>query len=116
MELTGSAKLGIQMLTNITETYKKAYPNANNEFWDQFLKEASADTLMSMIIPVYDKSFSDDDILQLITFYQTPVGKKVIEKMPFIMQESMQIGAAWGKKLSEKVVEQLQQKGYIKNL
>ena len=115
MEVTGSAKLGMQVLTNITAAYKNIYPDASNDFWDEFIKEADPQTLVNLVIPVYEKNFSDDDIVQLIAFYQTPVGKKIVEKMPVIMQESMQIGAAWGKQMGEKVMEKLKQKGYIKN-
>lgn len=115
MEITGSGKLGMQVLTNVTAAYKNIYPDAGSEFWDEFIKEVNPQTLVDMVIPVYEKNFSDEDIVQLIAFYQTPLGKKVVEKMPFIMQESMQIGAAWGKQITEKVMEKLKQKGYIKN-
>ena len=115
MELTGMAKLGTQMMTNIVASYKQNYPAATTEFWDAFMKEADISQLFEQIIPVYDQNFTDNDIQQLIAFYQTPVGKKMIEKMPVIMQQSMQIGSEWGKQLSEKVIEQLKQKGYIKN-
>jgi hypothetical protein len=115
MEITGAAKLGTQVLTNITTAYKKIYPDATNDFWDEFIKEADSKTLVNLVIPVYEKNFSDEDIVQLIAFYQTPVGKKVVEKMPVIMQESMQVGAEWGRQMGEKVMEKLKQKGYIKN-
>jgi hypothetical protein len=114
MELTGMAKLGNQMMTNIITSYKQNYPAATNEFWDAFMKEADMSQLFEKVIPVYEQNFTDDDIQQLIGFYQSPVGKKMIEKMPVIMQQSMQIGSEWGKQLSEKVIEKLKQKGYIK--
>ena len=115
MEVTGSAKLGMQVLTNVTAAYRNIYPDASNDFWDEFIKEVDPQALVNLVIPVYEKNFSDEDIVQLIAFYQTPLGKKVVEKMPAIMQESMQIGAAWGKQITEKVMEKLKQKGYIKN-
>ena len=115
MEITGSAKLGMQVLENLSAAYKKIYPAATQDFWDEFFKEADPQTLVNLIIPVYEKNFSDEDIVQLIAFYQTPVGKKVVEKMPVIMQESMQVGGEWGKQMGEKVLEKLKQKGYIKN-
>jgi len=34
--------------------------------------------------------------LQLLTFYQTPLGRKTVEIMPLLSQESMQVGQAWG--------------------
>jgi hypothetical protein len=115
MEVTGSAKLGMQVLTNVVAAYKNIYPEAGNEFWDEFIKEVDPQAMVNLVIPVYERNFSDEDIVQLIAFYKTPLGKKVVEKMPAIMQESMQIGAAWGKQMSEKVMEKLKQKGYIKN-
>lgn len=38
--------------------------------------------------PVLKKHFSEEEILDLIKFYQTPLGKKTIEQMPAIMNES----------------------------
>ncbi|MBS1605077.1 MAG: DUF2059 domain-containing protein [Bacteroidetes bacterium] len=114
MELTGMARLGNQMMTNIISSYKQNYPAATTEFWDAFMKEADMSQLFEKIIPVYEQNFSDDDIKELIVFYQSPVGRKMIDKMPVIMQQSMQIGSDWGKQLSEKVIEKLKQKGYIK--
>jgi hypothetical protein len=115
MEVTGSARLGMQVLTNITTTYKNIYPDASSDFWDELMKETNPQVLVDLVIPVYDRNFSDDDIVQLTAFYQTPIGKKVVEKMPAIVQESMQIGSAWGKQISEKVMQKIKQKGYIKN-
>jgi hypothetical protein len=86
-----------------------------SDFWDEFNKEVNAATLIDLVLPIYDKYFTDDDIVQLIAFYQSPVGKKVVEKLPVIMQESMQVGSEWGKQLSEKILERLKQKGYLKN-
>jgi len=115
MDLTGMARLGTQMITNMVASYKQNYPAATAEFWDAFMKEADMSELFEKIIPVYEENFTDDDIRQLIAFYQSPIGKKMIEKMPVIMQQSMQIGTEWGKQMSEKVIEKLKQKGYIKN-
>ncbi|GEM_PF-6776164 len=38
--------------------------------------------------PVLKKHFSEEEIIDLIKFYQTPLGKKTIEEMPAIMNES----------------------------
>ena len=115
IELAGMAKLGIQMMDNLVATYKQSYPAAGNEFWEAFMKEADVATLLEKMIPIYDQNFSDEDIMQLIAFYESPIGRKMIDRMPAIMQQAMQVGAEWGKQLGEKVIEKLKQKGYIKN-
>jgi len=40
-------------------------------------------------VPIYDKHFTDSEIRELITFYRSPVGQKVITAMPELMMEMM---------------------------
>jgi hypothetical protein len=40
---------------------------------------------------IYDKYFEEKDIDDLITFYESPVGKKLIELTPEIQKEFMQV-------------------------
>jgi hypothetical protein len=49
---------------------------------------------------VYARTFTVEEIRQLIVFYRTPVGQKLLEKLPTVMQESMSIGQAWGRRLA----------------
>jgi hypothetical protein len=60
MELTGMAKLGNQMMTNIISSYKQNFPAATTEFWDAFMKEADMSQLFEKVIPVYEQNFTDD--------------------------------------------------------
>jgi hypothetical protein len=113
LEMTGSGKLGVQVMENMVITFKKSAPKVPNDFWDEFMKDVKPETLIELIIPIYAKYYTDEDVIQLIDFYRTPLGKKVIEKMPLISQESYTIGAEWGKKLGEQAVKKLTEKGYI---
>jgi len=47
--------------------------------------------------------------------YETPAGKRLVEKLPIVMQESMKAGEIWGQELGEKVVNKMLEEGYIKN-
>ncbi|OQP61915.1 hypothetical protein A3860_29920 [Niastella vici] len=115
LEMIGSGKIGVQVMENMLVTFKKTVPNVPNEFWDEYMKEVKPDTLIDLIIPVYAKYYTDEDVTQLIDFYRTPLGKKVIEKLPLITQESYLIGAEWGKKLGEKAFKMLKEKGYLQS-
>lgn len=112
LELTGSGKLGVQVLENIVATMRNSNPEVPAVFWEDFIKEAKPETLVELVIPVYVKHFADEEIVQLIEFYNTPLGKKVISTLPLISQESYAIGAKWGGELAEKVIKKLQEKGY----
>ena len=115
LELTGSAKIGVQMMNTMIPQFSKTYPNADKKFWDEFMSEVNTEDMIDIIIPIYEKYYTEEDIDQLIQFYNSPIGKKTVELTPFIMQESMQAGQAWGSELSLKVINKLKQKGYIQN-
>lgn len=113
--VTGSGNLSIQMMKSIMGSYQKSHPQIPQEFWNNFMQEVKADDLEKIIIPIYDKHFTETEIDDLVKFYNTPAGKKMIEKMPLIMQESMSAGRIWGKEIAERVAARLKEQGYIKN-
>ncbi|WP_073245220.1 DUF2059 domain-containing protein [Flavobacterium flevense] len=110
MELMGSGKMAIQMMNQMMESFKSSYSKVNDTFWEDFKKEIKAEDITNMIIPIYDKHYTESDIDQLIAFYNSPIGKKMIATMPQVMQESMVAGQAWGKQISEKVIAKLKEK------
>jgi hypothetical protein len=115
LEVTGSGTIGIQVMENMINSFKKSMPKVPSTFWDDFMKEVNSATLIELIIPIYAKHYTDAEIIQLLEFYQTPLGKKVIEKLPLISQESYVVGSEWGKQISEQVVKRLMEKSYIEN-
>jgi len=116
LELTGARQLSLQVARTLVKAFKDGGSTAPDEFWDEFLKEMDSDTLINMTVPVYEKYYSDKEIEQLIRFYQSDIGKKVVLVTPQIMQESMQLGQIWGKDIAEKLQERLTEKGYLKQL
>lgn len=114
LEVTGSSKLGMQVLDNIVDMYKRSYAQVDHTFWDEFRKEINAGELVNLVIPIYDKFYTEQELTQLITFYESPLGKKVVQTLPGIMQESMRAGEEWGKQIGEKVVKRLIAEGYTK--
>jgi len=113
LELTGSGKLGMQVMDQMMSSFKNSYSTVKQEFWDNFRKEINANDIENLILPVYDKYYTETDIDQLITFYNSPIGKKMINTMPLVMQETMKAGQNWGKEISEKVLARLKEKGHL---
>ncbi|MFC3120748.1 DUF2059 domain-containing protein [Agaribacter flavus] len=52
-------------------------------------EEMSWAKLKPEMVNVYAKHFSQEEVNGLIAFYQTDVGKAMVNKMPMIMQDSM---------------------------
>jgi len=56
-----------------------------------FSDPALVDEMMAEIVPLYARHFTVAEIREMTAYYKTPIGKKMLEKMPAIMNESMQI-------------------------
>jgi len=55
------------------------------------------------LIPVYKKHFTQEEVKDIIAFYETLAGKKLAEKSPLIAVDSMQSSQAWGMGLFGKI-------------
>lgn len=108
----GSGKTGVIVAKTMIDAFKKNYPKVDQKIWDEFAKEIKSEDLIEMVVPVYDKYYTEDDVDQLLAFYKTPIGKKSIEVMPQIAQESMLAGQSWGKQIGEKIAKKLKDQGY----
>ena len=58
--------------------------------------------IIEALIPVYDKHFNEEELKELILFYRSPLGQKMIEVTPLLMQESMEVTYKYFK---EKIAE-----------
>lgn len=112
LELTNSADLGQQVLTGMIANLKTNLPDVPEAFWQELQAEINPDALQELIIPIYDRHFTHEDIKGLIAFYETPLGQRVVRKLPVVTQESMQVGATWGESIAQKAVTRLQERGY----
>jgi hypothetical protein len=43
------------------------------------------------VAAIYAEVFNEDELKQIIAFYQSPLGAKLLERMPQLMQKSMQV-------------------------
>lgn len=56
-------------------------------------------------IDIYAKVYTEEEILDINKFYRSPAGKKMIEKMPQLLQETMTVT----QKSMQKLIPKLQQ-------
>jgi hypothetical protein len=73
------------------------------------VKELSKKVVNEEMIPLYDKHFTQDEIKELIRFYESPTGKKLIQVTPELTKELMEKMSkhipAFQKKLQDKLME-----------
>ena len=69
-----------------------------------FKEALNADEMLKLVIPVYERYLTVDDLKNVIVFYRSPAGKKLLEAQPKIMKESMIVMKVYvQKKLSERL-------------
>ena len=74
---------------------------------EEFTKDVMG-SLIDLLVPVYKKHFSEQDLKDAIEMYKTPIGKKISENTPIIAQETMQASMQWGMELSQKMQKYIQ--------
>lgn len=61
-----------------------------NKMMDDIIKSMPVDDLIDAMIPVYQRHFTKGNIDDLLAFYSTPTGQKIIKELPLITAEAMQ--------------------------
>lgn len=108
MDLTGAGALGVQAFNQMLPQLRQMVPNAPASFWEEIAAEADADELVELIVPIYQRHFTEAEVQGLITFYRSPAGRSFVEKLPRVTQESMEAGNQWGQALAKRIIERAQ--------
>jgi len=103
-------------IEQMTTALKQAKPNIDPKAFDVIEQEVKLiideallkDNIMADILyPIYSSRFSEEELKELIAFYKTPLGKKLLQNMPAITQEAMQAGQKFGQSLGPKIQERI---------
>ena len=111
MVLTSTTLLSQQtikeMETNVRPAITNALPPGKYRaklvdlFVAKYQSKLKAEDLKDRAIPIYKKHFSANEIKEMIRFYETPTGQKVIKEMPGLTVELQQMAQAWGEALGK---------------
>ncbi|KUY17477.1 hypothetical protein BAZ12_00980 [Elizabethkingia miricola] len=112
LKITNMTGIANQMMGNMLNYYQANYKQVPAEYWTEVKKEAtdSINEFEGLMIPTYSKYYTEKELDDMIAFYKTPTGKKMIEIMPDMTKESMQKGQEWGMKLGQKVIKKINEK------
>jgi hypothetical protein len=113
----------INVLTpQIIDSLRKENQEIPTDIWDEFTGICTEEIKRSLpeleepIIAIYDKNFSTDEIKQLVAFYQSPAGRKIVIQLPQLAQQSVAMGLSLGEQAAARAVERIRvaakQKGY----
>jgi len=72
-----------------------------------FNEDIDRNNMINQIKKIYSDSFTDDEMRKVTAFYQTPVGKKFLEKSTTLMQLGAQIGMKEAQSKQAKLMERV---------
>jgi hypothetical protein len=81
----------------LTETVKGLAPDF----------EKRVGEIIDIIARVYATRFSEAELKDILAFYRSTTGKKMVSQLPAVLEESYVKTQQWGGKLSEEVVQRL---------
>ena len=94
-KVMASMAQGIQQMTH--EQYVKhqnelsaGYEAKMNAMMEDMFSNMPMDEMMDAMIPAYQKHLTRGDIDNIVAFYSTPTGAKVLREMPAMLAEAMQ--------------------------
>jgi len=112
IEVTGATQMGSQLVANLLEQLKPAFPHVSAETWDELASLLPPAEAADLIVPIYAKHFEQEELEALLAFYESPTGQKMLAKMPEVMQESIEVGNDWGRRKAQELIEKLKERGF----
>ncbi|MCF8362099.1 MAG: DUF2059 domain-containing protein [Prolixibacteraceae bacterium] len=115
LQINGSTETYNIMYEQILTQLKMSKPGVPDSVWSNLKTEVfdnEVKELTKKMVPLYKKHFTHEDVKELINFYESPIGKKLVTKTPLLTQESMQFSQQWGMSLMGKLNGWLSEKGY----
>ncbi len=120
LETTGALNIGRQMSSYVVQQYTDSLRRLRPDIpanalatlppvVDQVIAENLA-RFADMMIPVYHKHFTHDEIRQLLVFYESEVGRKSIKVLPSLVQESMTLGQKWGESMGPEIERRVRER------
>ena len=112
LNLTGASQGAKQALDLMLPSLREAMPQVPEQVWQECRAEVREDEMTELTYEIWNRHFTHQEIRDLIRFYESPTGQKIIRETPALQQESLAAGKKWGDQIVERVIKRLRDKGY----
>ncbi len=96
---------------DISEPQKKTIQSYQQKASELLKTELTWDKLKDEFVALYTEVYTENELLELTKFYETPLGKKMLAKTPELMARSMQISQKHVQLLVPKMQQLMMQMG-----
>jgi hypothetical protein len=103
----------LQVMEQQLPAQRAANPRVPAVFWERFMEQARArrGELEEGYAALYDRHFSAAEIRELLAFYDTPIGKRLLEVQPVLTRDGIALGQEWGSRIGAEVGRTLAAEG-----
>jgi len=118
IEVTGATSLFNPLIPGVIEQAKLLFLQQNPALGND-LNEVAAklrtdlaprfSELTDEVAKFYAADFTEQELKEILAFYQSPTGKKLLERQPQIIDHSMKFAQDWANKLSVEVVAKMRE-------
>ena len=118
IKITGATALFNPLIPGVVEQAKLLFLQQNPSLGKDLnevaakLREKYASRLTELtthVADLYAQQFTEAELKQLVTFYQSPLGKKLLVRQPEIVDSSMKYAQDWANNLSDKVIAEMRE-------
>ena len=113
LEIKGAAGIYQNAIPNIVEQAKNVFLQTNpmlskdlNDVAAQMRKDlmSSQQEIADQIAKAYASRFSEQELKDMVVFYKTPLGRKMLAEEPQLIEQTMTTVRKWADKLSDEVI------------
>jgi uncharacterized protein len=118
LEIKGVSVMFQPLVRGVIEKAKNQFMQTNF-MWAKDLNEVAAkmekdyavrvNELVDQSARIYASHFTEPELKELLTFYQSPLGRKVIVEEPKALDESMSSAGEMGERLSDEVIPRMRE-------
>lgn len=95
-------------LPNATAEQKQKFKDLTTNAINDVMKNYPIDDVLRDMIPVYQAHLTEGDLEQVIAFYSSPTGQRLLKEMPAMTQEAMRVSYTRMQPEIEKLMKNMQ--------
>ena len=125
VEIKGVKNIFAPLVRGVVDKTRDMFMQTNF-MWAKDLNEVTAieekkyaprvSELVDATARIYASQFTEQELRQLLTFYQSPVGQKALSVEPKVLDQAMANAGNWGDNLSQEVIasmrEEMKKRGH----
>ncbi len=99
-----------ERMPDATDAQKKQFQAMIDEEMRQALGPEAIREMLEATVPVYQRHLTKGDLDAMIAFYSSPVGQKILQEQPAMVQESMEASAGIQQRIARTMFQKIDQR------